>query len=167
MLLSHPSSSHERPRTPTQYDIFEKAFENSSAPTTPTLQRANAALNRVLEAREVLNTPTTRYIQKLANETERLNTQSIIQQHETDNLQAIIQTRRTCMKGKRAVLKGKFHVSTEELHDAVVAAEEETAGKTRKSGNRKGKQALNMVAIDIDVEEDIEEEYDSDIDELG
>jgi dissimilatory sulfite reductase (desulfoviridin) alpha/beta subunit len=71
------------------------------------------------------------------------------------------------MKGKRAVLKGKFHVSTEELRDAVVVAEQETVGKVKKSGNRKGKQALNMVAIDIDVEEDIEEEYDSDIDELG
>jgi hypothetical protein len=58
MLLSHPSSSHERPRTPTQYDIFEKAFENSSPPTIPTLQKANAVLNRVLEALEVLNTPT-------------------------------------------------------------------------------------------------------------
>jgi hypothetical protein len=71
------------------------------------------------------------------------------------------------MKGKRAVLKGKFYVSTEELRDAVVAAKQETVGKAKKLGNRKRKQALNMVAIDIDVEEDIEEEYDSDIDELG
>jgi hypothetical protein len=165
-LLSYPSS-HERPRTPTQYDIFEKAFENSSPPTIPTLQKANSVLNRVLEAREVLNTPTTQYIQKLANETERLNIQSIIQQRETDNLRAIIQTRRTRMKGKRAILKGHFHISTEELRSQVVEAEEATTQRATKQGSTTTKQAKKVVLIESEVEEDIEELYDSDIDELG
>lgn len=71
------------------------------------------------------------------------------------------------MKGKRAVLKGKFHISTEELHKAVMTAEQDTVGKAKKSGNGKSKQDINKVAIDVDVEEDIEKEYDSDIDELG
>jgi hypothetical protein len=71
------------------------------------------------------------------------------------------------MKGKRAILKGQFHISTEELRDAVVAAEQDIVGKVKKSGNGKSKEDINKVAIDVDVEEDIEKEYDSDIDELG
>jgi hypothetical protein len=102
----------------------------------------------------------------LANETERLNTQSIIQQRETDNLRAIIQTRRTCTKGKRAILKGHFHVSTEELRSQVVEAEEATTQKAIKQGSTTTKQPKKVVLIDSEVEEDIEELYDSDIDEL-
>ena len=87
---------------------------------------ANTVLSIVLEARTVLNTPTTRYIQKLADETERQHTRNFLQQREADNLRAIIQTWRKQNKGKRAILKGHFHISTENLRSQVVAAESAT-----------------------------------------
>ncbi|KFY19627.1 hypothetical protein V491_04323 [Pseudogymnoascus sp. VKM F-3775] len=83
-------------------------------------------LATALQACTVLNTPTTRYIQKLADETERQNTRNFLQQYEADNLRAIIQTRRKQQKDKRAILKGQFYISTEELQSQVVAAEEAT-----------------------------------------
>jgi tRNA C32,U32 (ribose-2'-O)-methylase TrmJ len=54
----------------------------------------------------VLNIPTKRYINKLADETERLNTRNTLQKRECNNLRSIIQKRRAQNKGKRAILKG-------------------------------------------------------------
>ena len=122
----------ERPKTPQQHDIFETVFQNSSPPDIATLRKANITLATALQARTVLNTPTTRYIQKLADETEQQNTHNFLQQCEVDNLRAIIQTRRKQNKGKRAVLKGHFHISTENLRSQVVAAEEATQQKRTK-----------------------------------
>ena len=76
---------------------------------------------------EPLNSPTKRYIHKLADETEKPNTRYILQQRETDNLRNIIQKRRAQNKGKRAVLKGQFHISTQELQSQVAEAEAATA----------------------------------------
>ena len=75
----------ERPKTPTEHDIFEKVFLNSSPPDFQTLHKANTVLSTTIN-RSVLNTPTKRYIHKLADETERLNTRHTLQQRETDNL---------------------------------------------------------------------------------
>jgi len=105
-----------------------------------------------------------RYIHKLADETERLNTRSILQQRETDNLRSIIQKRRAQNKGKRAVLKGQFHISTEELRSQVAEAEAATA--TQKSKRSTTPQATTSI-IDLIDDESEEELYDSDIDELG
>jgi hypothetical protein len=43
-----------------------------------------------------------------------------------ENLHAIVKTRKECKKGKRAVLKGYFHIFIEELYKAIVAAENKT-----------------------------------------
>ena len=117
-------------------------------------------LSTALEARTVLNTPTTRYIQKLANATERLNTQNFLHQRDADNLRSIMQTRRTQQKGKRAILKGQFHISTEELWSQVIGAEEATQQRATAMSSK----ATNNVVIEQDVEEtikeDLEEIYD-------
>ena len=67
----------ERPHTPTEHDIFEKVFLNSSPPNFQTLHKANTVLSTTI-SRGILNTPTKRYIHKLADETERLNTRHIL-----------------------------------------------------------------------------------------
>ena len=113
----------------------------------------------------ILNTPTKRYIHKLADETERLNTRNILQQRETDNLRSIIQKRREQNKGKRAVLKGQFHISTEELQSQVVEAEAATATASQRP--RTTPQPINKAAIEEIDEESEEELYDSDLDELA
>ncbi|KFY28519.1 hypothetical protein V491_00424, partial [Pseudogymnoascus sp. VKM F-3775] len=115
----------QRPRTPTEHDIFEKVFINSSPPDFNTLQKANSILSIALN-QGVLNTPTKKHIHKLADEAEKLNTRHILQQGETDNLRNIIQKRRAQNKGKRAVLKCQFHISTHELQSQVAEAEAAT-----------------------------------------
>ncbi len=79
----------ERPHTPTEHDIFEKVFLNSSPPDFQTLHKANTVLSSTI-SRAVLTTPTKRYINKLADETERLNTRNTLQKRECDNLRLII-----------------------------------------------------------------------------
>jgi hypothetical protein len=51
--------AEERPKTPTEHDIFEKVFQNSSPPDFNTLQKANSVLSTALN-QGVLNTPTKR-----------------------------------------------------------------------------------------------------------
>ncbi|KFY32319.1 hypothetical protein V493_00309, partial [Pseudogymnoascus sp. VKM F-4281 (FW-2241)] len=96
----------------------------------------------------VLNTPTKQYINKLADETEKLNTRNTLQQRETDNLRSIIQKRRVQNKGKRVVLKGQFHISTEELRSTTP-------------------RLIKEATIEEIDEESEEELYDSDLDELA
>ena len=68
----------ERPHTPIEHDIFEKVFVNSSLPDFQTLHKANTVLSTTISRGGVLNTPTKRYIYKLADETEKLNTRNIL-----------------------------------------------------------------------------------------
>jgi hypothetical protein len=114
----------------------------------------------------VLNTPTKRYIHKLADETEWLNTCHILQQRETDNLRSIIQKRRVQNKGKRAVLKGQFHISTEELQSQVAEAEAATTATSQKSKISTTPQVITSI-IDLIDDESEEEQFDSDLDELA
>jgi hypothetical protein len=156
----------ERPHTPTEHDIFEKVFMNSSPLDFNTLQKANSVLSKALN--EPLNSPTKRYIHKLVDKTEKLNTCHILQQRETDNLRSIIQKHREQNKGRRAVLKGQFHISTHELQSQV--AEAEVA--TQNSKISKTPQPTSIInLIDSESEEEGEESEDElsddDIDELG
>jgi hypothetical protein len=162
-MLPTTDAALERPHTPTEHDIFEKVFLNSSPLDFNTLQKANSVLSKALN--EPLSSPTKRYIHKLADETEKLNTRHILQQRETDNLCSIIQKRRVQNKGKRAVLKGQFHILTEELQSQVAEAEAATA-TSKKSKISTTPQVITSIIDLIDDESD-EEMYDSDLDELA
>ena len=97
------------------------------------------------------------------DETERLNTRNTLQKRECDNLRSIIQKRRVQNKGKRAVLKGQFHISTEELRSQVVEAEAATASQRPRTTPR----PIHEAVIEEIDEESEEELYDSDLDELA
>jgi hypothetical protein len=47
----------ERPKTPTQFDIFDQVFVNSSPPDAAILQKANELLNSTIENRTTVTTP--------------------------------------------------------------------------------------------------------------
>ena len=47
----------ERPKTPTQFDIFDQVFVNSSSPNETTLRAANELLNSIIQARTDITTP--------------------------------------------------------------------------------------------------------------
>jgi hypothetical protein len=86
-------------------------------------------------------------------------------------LRNIIQKRREQKKGKRAVLKGQFHISTEELRsqvaEAEAATEAATAAATASQRSRRTPRLMDKATIEEIDEESEEELYDSDIDELG
>ncbi|KFY80087.1 hypothetical protein V499_01015 [Pseudogymnoascus sp. VKM F-103] len=138
-----------------------------SPPDFNTLQKANSMLSSTI-SQSVLNTPTKRYINKLADESERLNTRNALQKRECDNLRSIIQKRRAQNKGKRAVLKGQFHISTLELQSQVIEAE----AATQRSRISKTPQPTSIVNLtnsesEEESEESEEELSDDDVDELA
>jgi hydroxymethylglutaryl-CoA reductase len=49
----------------------------------------------------------------------------------------IINSRKARTVGKRAVLKGHFHLSTKELRNAVIAAEKDTVEKAKQKVKNK------------------------------
>jgi hypothetical protein len=77
----------------------------------------------------------------------------------TENLRSIIKTRRARKKGKRAILQGVFHISTAEICGSVVAAEAETAARSKK-----GK--AKAVIIESESEEEEPEEEPEEEDDL-
>ena len=99
-------------------------------------------------------TPVRQYIQKLTVGTEQLRAQSRVHQHDADNLRSIIKQRTTRTKGKRVVLKGHFHISTQELCDAVVTAEK----ATKKQAEKKRKTKAKVRSYEAESEEEVEEE---------
>ena len=78
-------------------------------------------------------------------------------------MRSIIKKRTTRTKGKRVVLKGHFHISTQELCDAVIAAEKDTKERAVKRGKKKGKAVSYEAESKKEVEEEVQEESDSDI----
>ncbi|KAK6591848.1 hypothetical protein H4I96_12125 [Botrytis cinerea] len=150
-------------KEPTQFDIFNQVFVNSSPPDVAILQTANNLLNSTIENDTTLSTPVRQYIRKLTTGTEQLRARSIVHQHDANNLRSIMKKRTTRTKGKRVVLKGHFNISTQELCDAVVEAEKATKKQTGKNGNGKGKAIMYNTEIDEDNEEEAEDGSESEI----
>jgi hypothetical protein len=72
----------ERPKTPTQFDIFNQVFVNSSPPNEATLRAANKLLISTIDSCIAPSTPVRKYIRKLAIGTEQLRAKSIVYQHD-------------------------------------------------------------------------------------
>jgi hypothetical protein len=81
-------------------------------------------------------------------------------------LRSIIQKRRASNKGKRAVLKGQFHISTEELRSQVIEAEAATTA-SQKSKIPATIHLTEPIIEELDDEDEEEQLYDDDFDELG
>jgi hypothetical protein len=78
-----------------------------------------------------------------------------------------MQKRRASNKGKRAVLKGQFHVSTEELRSQVIEAEAATTAASQKSKILATPHLIKPIIMELDEEDEGEQLYDDDFDELG
>jgi hypothetical protein len=151
----------EAPATPLEFDIFNQVFVNSSPPDISTLHKANKLLISTLQDRTILLSPIRGYIQKLASGSERLHTQNTIHQHDAKNLRSIIKKRTTRKSGKRLVLSGHFHISTQVLLDGVIEAEKETKERAAKKGKSKGKGVVQEAEIEEDDEEEAIDESES------
>ncbi|KAK9330967.1 hypothetical protein V1520DRAFT_103390 [Lipomyces starkeyi] len=93
---------------------------------------------------------------------QQLRSAGIVHQHDANNLRSIIKKRTNRTKGKRVVLKGQFHVSTQELCDAVAAAEKDTKTRAMKRRKRKGKGISYETESEGDIEEGTQDEFESD-----
>ena len=157
MLLTR-SNEAVQPNIPTVTHVFDTVFINSS-PLNPTaLQNANQVLLAHLECPEPLDTPARSYVRKMAGKTKRLTTRLIVNKRETANLQKVNQKRREHVKGKRAVLQGHHHISTEELHRAVQKAEKEAERRKKTKQKKANQQAEKMSETSSSEEEEVEEE---------
>lgn len=95
--------------------------------------------------------------------TEQLRARSVVHQHDANNLRSIIKRRTTRTKGKRVALKGHFHISTQELCDAVIEAEKHTKKRAKKKGDKKGKPVLYETESEGDVAEEASDKSESEI----
>ena len=125
------------------------------------LPEANELLSSTISDRTAVNTPVRKYIQKLTTGTEKLQAQTIVHQHDASSLRSTLKKRMTRKKGKRAVLKCHFHISTQELCDGVIAAEKETQMQAGKRGKKKGKAIFCDAESDGDIEEHAQDETES------
>jgi hypothetical protein len=153
-------TSLPEPHDQQRHEVYDNVFISSSPPHIPTLHRANEVLRDELEAMG-LESPTARYIRKLADETERLSTQHIIQKRDTDNLCAILTRRRTRQSGKRAALAGHFHITDPGLLSQVQEAEEATASSSRRTSSRAIRVANPGTSVQADDEDDDWEDFEA------
>jgi hypothetical protein len=102
-------------------------------------------------------------MQKLTVGTEQLRAHNILRQHDVNNLRSIIKQRTTRTKRKWVGLKGHFHISTQELCDAVIAAEKATKTQARKKMKSKAKVRSDEVENECEVEKDGQDDSGSEI----
>lgn len=155
----------ETPATPSRFDIFNQVFVNSSPPDISTLHKANELLKATLRSRTLINSPIRGYIEKLASGSERLHTQNTIHQHDARNLRSIVKKRTTRKSGKRLVLSGHFHISTQELLNGVKKAEQETKERAAKKGKMKGEDIVQDAESEDNDEKEAIDESESDIED--
>jgi len=117
-------------------------------PSTPSridpaiLREANQSLISNINA-GILDTPTKAFIPVLASYSEYCTTQTIITKYESEAKDKILRQRREVANGKRVVLKGKFLVTTEEIHAELKACEKATRAKKAKKTARARRTARN------------------------
>jgi hypothetical protein len=133
------------PQTPNHRSLLV-----SSPPSDAELRSSNAALNLMLQAQNVLDSPTRKYISRLTRTAETLRTQNTLLLKELQDTQSVLSARRTNKRGKRVALKGVIVMSTQEIQSAVLQIENETQ-------NSKGKGRTRQVDQDSIIEE-IEED---------
>src|SRR5438477_10131793 len=88
------------------------------------LQAANSTLNWMIEsAQPPLPTPTRKFVRCLTTAAEKLYTRTSIFEERTEAQAALLAARQQRASGKRSAIKGKFLLSTPEIHLEVIQAE--------------------------------------------
>ena len=100
----------------------------SSPPDSTTLHSTNKAFNEALFDNS-LATPLRQHRRRLSGIAENLHASNVLLRKENSELKQVLSKRKECALGKRLILKGKFIVTTEELHRQLVEAEKSTKQK--------------------------------------
>ena len=138
-VLSSPSPQPPSRLSTPQDTItaFNEAVFTDSPADFNAVQRANVALNSLLDSNEPLPSPTKKFVRHLTRSVIRLHARNTIVEQENADQKAILQARKCNLSGKRQVIDGK-HLMTEAELIGVREAQEVT--KQRKSAQKgKGK----------------------------
>ena len=144
------------PQTPTK-QTFGNVYITSSSPDYAALHMANEALSEHIQ---VLKTPVRSFLREQAVRTEQHSARSRILEHENRTLRNLLNKRREAKKGKRAVLKGRYRITIEELRDGVKAAEKQTSERATKKSKQANNENVNTPEISperVDVSDEDDE----------
>jgi hypothetical protein len=147
---------------PQNTDVDAPLLVTSSPLDGTVLRNANAVFKEAL-SKTTLATPIRKHARQLSSVAEKLHAKNSILQHENAELKQLINKRKERTSGKRLILKGKFIVSTEEVHRQLLEAEKAT--KERKNKKRKTKRQRARIDVDTDAE-DIEESAEHELPEI-
>jgi DDE superfamily endonuclease len=123
--------------TPTESTPFPNQILNSSPSDFTVLRAANSALNQMIERADPLPTPARKFVRILTTAAEKLFTRASILQERTEAQERLLSTRQQRNSAKRSIIKGKFLLSTTEIHSEVSQAE----ANTMKNRNKRRKSA--------------------------
>ena len=152
-----------RPSTPSNdLTSFNEAVCTDSPTDFNAVQRANVALNTLLESKKPLPTPAKIFVRHLTRSVMRLHARNTIVEKENADQKAILQGRKRHLSRKRRAIEGKHLMTAAELIE-IRAAEEMT--KQRKApkkvaGKRRGlkSQAKNESSDESDEYVDISDD---------
>jgi len=137
-VLRRVASPSPEPSTPPNHlTPFNKAVFTDSPTDFNAVQRANVALNILLDSKKPLPTPAKIFVRHLTRSHMRLYTRNTIVEQQNDEQRAILQGRRRQLSGKRRVIDGKHLMTAVELIGVREAEEATRQRKASKKGTRK------------------------------
>ncbi|KFZ01805.1 hypothetical protein V500_00614 [Pseudogymnoascus sp. VKM F-4518 (FW-2643)] len=151
MYVTRSSITSTNATTPPPQTPNHRSLLVSSPPSDAELRSSNAALNLMLQAQNVLDSPTRKYISRLTRTAETLRTQNTLLLRELQDTQSVLSARRTNKRGKRVALKGVIVMSTQEIQSAVLQIENETQNNMGKGRTRQ----VDQDSIIEEIEEDL------------
>src|SRR5579859_4236378 len=105
----------------TETTSFPTQVLTSSPSDFSVLQAANSVLNRMVDTAEPLSTPARKYIRSLTSTSERLFARTSILQEHTEAQETLLTKRKQREEVKCSLIKGKYLLSTPEIHAEKVA----------------------------------------------
>jgi hypothetical protein len=145
-VASPPPKPQSQPSTPQNLltPFNETVFTDSPADFNA-VQRANVALNALLDSDKPLPTPAKKFVRHVTRSHMRLHARNTILEQENADHKAVLQVRKRPLSGKRRVIDGKHLMTGAELI-GVREAEEMTKqkkvpkkGKAKRQGRSKAK----------------------------
>ena len=121
------------------------------------LYSANIMSKDLLFIKELLQSPTRKYIPRLTSTAERLLAENVNLKLELKNVRTLLNDRKTRKIGKRPVLKGRIVISTNKVLTLFEKIEAATQNK-KKIGKSCGRSRKNVVIESIVISEEVENE---------
>src|SRR5947207_7437924 len=122
------------------------------------LYSANIMSKDLLFIKELLQSPTRKYIPRLTSTAERLLAENVNLKLELKNVRTLLNDRKTRKIGKRLVLKGRIVISTNKVLTLFEKIEAATQNKKKKIGKSCGRSRKNVVIESIVISEEVEDE---------